>query len=189
MSATRNAMKLNECCRANRHRASLTSVKRRRSLARINLGQIRSDMRSAIATIVCIVMLGGHALLAYSASPEAKVFADQLSQLDETVNVLERRATEPDRAPQRALALREQIESTLVLVHGLGEAAERTNIDELKSGANADDISLLLVSRACEGLSFSLNALENYVATGDRIFLGLARDGEGLARSAEKGLP
>jgi hypothetical protein len=126
-----------------------------------------------------------NASLAGSASGTAKVFGEQLLDLHRKVKTLLDQAEQPGRT-QEAEALAEEVLATTSLVHRLSEEALKANLDVLHAGHS--DRSLLLVSQASDALSFTLLALHNFIDTGDRLFLSLARDGEVLARSAEKGL-
>jgi hypothetical protein len=143
--------------------------------------------RSFTAGLLAFVLSAlASASLAGSASGTAKVFGEQLLDLHRKVKTLLDRAEQPGRT-QEAEALAEEVLATTSLVHRLSEEAMKANLDVLHGGIHSDR-SLLLVSQASEALNFTLLALHNFINTGDRLFLSLARDGEVLARSAEKGL-
>jgi hypothetical protein len=71
------------------------------------------------------------------------------------------------------------------LVHRLGEQAAETNLDGRHQG-RAQDKRLLLVSQGCEGLSFVIAALQNFMYTNDQVFMGFARDGNNVVASIRK---
>lgn len=115
-------------------------------------------------------------------STEGAVYRSQYVELKaKAVGLIERTANSRQNAP----ALRNERLALLKLIHRLQEVAMSDNATRGKSGQPSDK-TLLLVSQGCSGLDFLLLALDSYLDTGDRAFLGLARESITLLNSTEK---
>jgi hypothetical protein len=77
--------------------------------------------------------------------------------------------------------LRQEILALTKLIHRLEEESMATNLDNARS-----DKTILLVSAGCRAMDFVLGAIDSYIDTDDRSFLGLARDGDALIKSVER---
>lgn len=121
-------------------------------------------------------------------SGEVKVYRTQFIELHTKVQTVLARAEQQTRikaGPQNVLNLREEVLALGKLAHRLDEEAAKSNLGTLKSGQDSNK-TLLLISQECEALSFVLMALDNFLETQDRAFLGLAKDGEDLAKTVQK---
>jgi len=87
--------------------------------------------------------------------------------------------------PRNVLNLREEIFALGNLAHRLGVEASQSNLRIVKSEQDSNK-TLLLISQGCDALNFVLTALDNFLDTQDRAFLGLAKDGEALAKTVQK---
>jgi hypothetical protein len=65
-------------------------------------------------------------------------------------------------------------------VHALGEEVDRANLEGLKRGEPAHK-TLLLISQGCYMMDASLSAAENYMDTGDSLFVVVAKESDALA--------
>lgn len=119
---------------------------------------------------------------------EAKVYKAQFIELHAKVQTIFARIEEQDRRgsdPKSIQRFREELLALQTLDHRLGEEAARSNMGVLESGRDSNK-TLLLVAQGCEGLSFVFVALDNYLETKDRAFLGFAKDGEEIVKSVQK---
>jgi hypothetical protein len=77
--------------------------------------------------------------------------------------------------------------AVVTLIHRLQETVGETNFREVRnSGRSSRD--LLLISQGCIAVEFLRTSIANYVGTGDRAFLVLARDAADLVKSVRKQL-
>jgi len=83
-------------------------------------------------------------------------------------------------ATSRLFALRK-------LAHRLQEEAEAADLEAMKAGTHKDK-RLPLVQQGCIAIDFVIEALSNYLATDDRLFLSLAADGRQNISSTRKAL-
>lgn len=117
------------------------------------------------------------------------MYADQLLRLSETTDQMlaEIVGSESHWAESRAArhALEERLLALVKLVHRLDETAGETQVALLEKGQRPDK-KFNLVGQGCLALDFVLRALDNYVDTDDRVFLGLARNGAELVGSIRK---
>ncbi len=119
---------------------------------------------------------------------ETKVYKTEFIELDGKVQAMSARVqqdAEKKLDPETTLNLREEIFALVKLTTSLRDEANRTNLDILKRGENSNK-TLLLISQGCEGLSFVMTALDNFLDTQDRAFLGFAKDGQELVGSIRK---
>ena len=77
--------------------------------------------------------------------------------------------------------LREEILALTKLIHRLEEESLASNVETRKT-----DKTLLLVSQGCRAMDFVLGALDSYIESDDRAFLGLSRDGDVLIKTVER---
>src|SRR5262245_7189820 len=98
-------------------------------------------------------------------SSVAKVYVTEYSQLrDRSMDLFSRAQA----ATVKVSELREERLALIMLIHRLQEASIATP---------TQDSSLRLVNQGCEGLDFSLLALDQYLETKDRAFLALGKQG------------
>lgn len=114
-------------------------------------------------------------------SPTGQVYRSQYTDLKSKAVALLERAT----SRGNARSLHEEQLALLKLVHRLEEQAMSDNGTRSARGQPSDR-ALLLVAQACNGLDFLLAAVDNYVETGDRAFLTLARQAVVLTDSVER---
>ncbi|BBL57977.1 hypothetical protein [Methylomonas koyamae] len=119
---------------------------------------------------------------------EVKIYRDQLTELHAKVRAITPRIEQQVRKgaiDQATFDLRKEIFSLQKLSQGISEEAQRAN---LKRQESWQDVSkdLILITQASELLNFVLNALDSYVSTRDKIFLGIAKDSEKLQESIER---
>jgi predicted nucleic acid-binding protein len=67
------------------------------------------------------------------------------------------------------------------LIHKLSEEALSSNLDILKGGQNSNK-TLLRISMECSALTVVLEALGNFLETGDRDFLSFAKEQDQLVK-------
>jgi len=138
--------------------------------------------RSAVAAAILVTL--GWSANSHEATASAKVYREQFLSLQSSLQaVLDRASVAVSQGEGQRDALAEELLATVKLVHRLGEEAASTNLESVRHGG-PHDRGLLFVSQGCEGMSFVVAALQNFVATRDRTFLSLARDGMELVRSA-----
>jgi hypothetical protein len=111
----------------------------------------------------------------------AKVYIAQFVELHTKVEQIMKNITQVKNKQD----LREEMFALVKIIHRLDEESARTNLDMLKRG-QASDKKLLLVSQGCEALEFVTSALDNFLDTGDRAFLGFAKNGNNLVNSVKK---
>ena len=127
-------------------------------------------------------------MYAQDAPGAAKVYKDQFVQLhSRTTSILHRveelmRGDPTDRA---ILNLEEETTALHQLINHLGEDSLRSNLDELKKG-HSPNKTFLFVSSGCTEMGFVLEALDSFMDTKDRAFLGLAKRGEDITGSVQE---
>lgn len=132
-------------------------------------------------------------VLTLFASPRAhggsNVFKEQL--LDYIDKALAQLTKIEDRT--RAYSAKEQVDfetdnlAVVTLIHRLQETVGEANAREVQnSGKSSRD--LLLINQGCIAVEFLRTSITNYVETGDRAFLVLARDAANLVKSVRKQL-
>ena len=128
------------------------------------------------------LLLASTSVLAQPGS-EARVYVDQFTNLSNSgkqmlVEVVD---SQPQwaKSPSERLALSKRLWALITLIHRLEETASEANIESFKQ-SRIRDKKLMLVTQGCDGLAFMLRALDFYVETEDRAFLGFARDGAEL---------
>lgn len=140
------------------------------------------------AVVLCITYLS-LTLTAYAQdSGEVKVYRTQFIELHAKVQTVFTRAEQEVKVqsdPRSILNLRQEILALRKLVHRLDEEAGSSDVKILESGQDSNK-TLLFTSQGCIALDFVLTALDNFLETQDRAFLGLAKDGEDLARTVQK---
>jgi hypothetical protein len=112
------------------------------------------------------------------------VYRNQFFDLRARVQSLVKRTEPQSRATwtnKTRMDLREEILALTKLIHRLEEESLASNLDNARS-----DKTILLVSTGCKAMDFVLEALDSYIDTDDRSFLGLARDGDVLIKSVER---
>jgi|SRR5579864_4612342 hypothetical protein len=147
-----------------------------------------------------IVLLAATCVFAQD-SGTAKVFREQFAQLHKrTTDVMTRaEQTVRDGTAQTAdgSELRHEILALTSLVHNLDEDAQRSYLnaltasrDALKEGGTRrtenPNKDVLFVEMGSEQLAFVLGALDNFLETEDKAFLGFAKQGNDLTSSIEK---
>jgi hypothetical protein len=80
---------------------------------------------------------------------------------------------------------RDEIFALVRLLHRLEEEAATTNLQFMQRGQPSNK-TLLMVQQAAKAIDGMLTALDNYVESEDRAFLGFARDNNALAWSVRK---
>ena len=134
------------------------------------------------------LFLLAYPVFAQDAPGAAKVYKDQFAQLhSRTTSILHRveelmRGDATDRA---ILNLEEETTALHQLINHLGEDSLRSNLDEVKKG-HSPNKTFLLVSSGCTEMSFVLEALDSFMDTKDRAFLGLAKRGEDITGSVQE---
>ncbi|HWW16056.1 MAG TPA: hypothetical protein VN310_15450 [Candidatus Dormibacteraeota bacterium] len=127
-------------------------------------------------------------MYAQDASGVARVYKDQFVQLhSRTTSILHRveelmRGDPTDRA---ILNLEEETSALHQLINHLGEDTLRSNLDELKKG-HSPNKTFLFVSSGCTEMGFVLEALDNFMDTKDRAFLGFAKRGEDITGAVQE---
>ena len=123
-------------------------------------------------------------VIAQSSGSEA-IFRSQLIELHaKAIAVLERiEKSGPRGIPQQQT--REEILAITRLLHRLEEEAAATNLQFLQRGQPSNK-TLLLVQQASKAIDGMLAALDYYIDSEDRTFLGFARDNNALAWSVRK---
>jgi hypothetical protein len=113
------------------------------------------------------------------------VFRTQLVDLhSQAIGLLERVEKAVPRGAQ-ATQTKEEILALVRLVHRLEEEAAWTNVQRMQSG-EPQSKTLLMVQQAAKAVDGMLAALDNYVTSADRSFLGFARDNDALVWSVRK---
>lgn len=138
-------------------------------------------MRTALIAAVTVVGMSISSA-GFQASPSASVYRSQYGDLKSKAVSLLDRATE---SRGNARALHEEQLALLKLVHRLEEQTMADN-RERTGRSQPSDKGLLLVGQACNALDFILAATDNYIDSGDRSFLQLARQAIALAESVER---
>jgi hypothetical protein len=121
-------------------------------------------------------------------SGEVRVYRTQFLELRGKVkSVFERVERQGRDAPDYKLKieLSKEMFALTKLAHNLEEQTGEANLSEMKRGQDQNK-TLLLIGQGCKALDFVLSALDNYVATEDRAFLSIAKDGNSLIDSVEK---
>jgi hypothetical protein len=122
--------------------------------------------------------------LAQPAGAES-IFRSQLVELhSKAVAILDRVEKRLPQGPQE-IQTREEIFALVRLVHRLEEEAAATNLQSLQRG-QPQNKALLLVTQAAKGVDAMLAALDNYIASADRSFLGFARDNNAIVWAVRK---
>jgi|GEM_PF-4432608 len=121
-------------------------------------------------------------------SGAAKVYRTQFLESRVKVKAMLERVDRLSRSTineRTKINLQEEIFALTKLIHRLQEEAASSNIDAATRGQDSNK-TLLLVSQGCIAMDYVLSALNSYIDTNDRAFLGLARDGDNLINSVEK---
>jgi len=113
------------------------------------------------------------------------VFLDQLVHLhSKAIAILDRVEKAVPRG-EHEFQTREEILALVRLVHRLDEEAALTNLQLVQRG-QPQNKTLLMVQQAAKALDGMFAALENYIASADRSFLGFARDNNAIVWSVRK---
>ena len=137
--------------------------------------------RLAISLCLAVILSLSRPILAQNAGA-AKVYKTQFIELRARTKSIF------DRIEQRKESLndlREEILPLTKLIHRLDEEAIGSDLESTKRGGEQQK-TLLLVAQGCIALDFILSALSNFIDTGDRAFIGLAKDGDVLVKSIER---
>jgi hypothetical protein len=139
----------------------------------------RRTIKALVGLTIVVVALS---MPASAQTPTAKIFREQYMQLREQAESFMTRAQD---SRQQATRLREEGLAIVKLIHRLQEEAMQANAERNQHGATTDKL-LLFIAQACGALDFALAAISNYIDTGDRSFISLARQGFTLAQAVEQ---
>jgi hypothetical protein len=139
-------------------------------------------MRTALITVIFILLGSSTNPLASPLSTSAKVYRSQYSELKSKILSLLDRAQD---SRSTIYPLREEQLTLLKLVHRLEEQVMTDNAEQSSQGQTSDK-GLLLVAQACNALDFVLSATSNYLDSRDPLFVRLAGQGVALADSTEQ---
>ena len=136
---------------------------------------------------VCIVLLAGSAY-GQDDNDRARLYRSQFSVQHQRTKEIARSAEELVRAAPTDASiphLRQEIHEIGIRVGRLREETTNANMDELKRGELSSK-TFLLVSSACNQISFVLQAIDQFLETRDPDFLQLARHGGKIAEIVEE---
>lgn len=141
-------------------------------------------MKRILQFVCLLAVIPTLSQLAAGQTGASRVYREQFFDLRSKVQSVLKR-TEPDtRGPWTSKIrtdLRQEILALTKLVHRLEEEAMTSDLSNDRS-----DKTILLVSAGCKALDFVLGAVDSFVETDDRSFLGLARERETLIKSVER---
>ena len=125
-------------------------------------------------------------VLAQTSGAEA-VFRTQIVELHaKAIGILDRiEKSVPGGVPRRET--QEEIFALVRLVHRVDEEAGATDLQYSRRGQPSSKV-LLLVQQAAKGIDAMLTALDSYIESEDRSFLGFARDNNALVWSVRKAM-
>jgi hypothetical protein len=136
-----------------------------------------------------VLLLAPTVTPALAQSGEAAVYIDQFRTLQQKMEQIFSEVKSsglPGVNTAKSIEIQERLFALTKLVHRLGETALSANNELLRDPKKDRDKSLMLVGQGCIAIDFVLTALDNYIDTGDRAFLGFATDAKQIVLAVGK---
>ena len=112
------------------------------------------------------------------------VFRNQLVDLHaKAISILEKTEKAPREVPRQQTF--DEVFALIRLVHRLDEEVSAANLQVLKRGQPSSK-GLPMIQQAAKAIDSTLIALNSYLETEDRAFIGFARDSNALASAVRK---